>query len=113
MSQDKRISPATETKSMLQFTFPTEVEVALAVGAVREVDPRLWMLLHSVKGEYQELAISCLIKMVSMTPNSSKLFAYLIRAFPEAMRNVNITLQQPIALKSQIPMGSDQDMAKE
>ncbi|MEM4451360.1 MAG: hypothetical protein QXF74_05150 [Nitrososphaerota archaeon] len=110
MNQDKRISPATETKSMVQFIWPAEVEVAITVGAVRDVDPRLWLLLNSDKKEYRDLATTFLIRMVSMTPNSSKLFTFLIRAFPEAMRNVNITLQQPIALKTQIPIGSDQDM---
>ncbi|MEM4218323.1 MAG: hypothetical protein QXZ09_09910 [Candidatus Methanomethylicaceae archaeon] len=110
MSHDKRVSPATETKSMLQFIWPEATEQALTIGAVREIDPRLWLLLHSNKEGVRELAIKCLTQFVSMAPNSSKLFAFLVRAFPEAMRNVSITLQQPITMKAPVQEGSDHDM---
>lgn len=104
-------SPSSEVTAMLKFLWQEhKYELPLVLGGVVEIDPRLKYALMSDDQNLADAAIKLLGLLISMSPSSRTIMSYIIRAFPDAMRNMNITLQQPITLKRGLVPGDDKDM---
>ncbi|MEN3051905.1 MAG: hypothetical protein ABC596_08865 [Candidatus Methanosuratincola petrocarbonis] len=103
-------SPASEVISMLKYFWQEHrYQVLMVLGGVVEIDQRLKYALFSGDPELENQAIEVLGMLISMSPASSSIIVYLMRAFGSAMSNIHVQVQQPIAVKRPLQTGDDMD----